>query len=177
MASPFFHPDPVSCAVRIFSFRTTAGKIRQRDQYLKRSGDWCCCCARYCFMVIDSLLFARLIKWLPHFKARGESSNVSACIACIVLLSLELILGGILLLSAIVFHAIGICILVFFACFRKTGWTWKEFNDIFKRHSKIDIEDCFQEFIEWYIKHKLIETSVPREENSPITAERDSSRV
>lgn len=130
-------------------------------------------------VTVNSLLLACLNKWLPHFKARGESSNAAGCIALIVLLSLELALFGALLLASIVLLAIGICVLVFMACSRKKGWTWNEFHDTFKHRSKIDLENRFERFIGWCGRHwwgKKLHI-VPREENSPVPDQTDSQGV
>ncbi|PKK43297.1 hypothetical protein CI102_10788 [Trichoderma harzianum] len=129
-------------------------------------------------VAINSLLLARLSKWLLHFKARGESSNREACRGLIAILSLELAPLSALLLVAIFFFAIRICILVIFVCSRKKQWTWNEYHASFKQYSKIDyIENCFEKFKEWCGRQWWGKALFPREENSSTTNETDSQGV
>ncbi|KAL7782046.1 hypothetical protein V8C43DRAFT_319279 [Trichoderma afarasin] len=130
-------------------------------------------------VAIKSLLLARLIKWLPHFKARGESSNVAACIGSMFLLSFELALLCAPLLVAIFLFAIRICILVIFVCSRKKEWTWNEYHDSFKHYSRIVIDslNCFEQFKEWCGRQWWGKALFPREENSSTTSETDLQGV
>ncbi|KAM6479352.1 hypothetical protein HDV62DRAFT_135619 [Trichoderma sp. SZMC 28011] len=131
------------------------------------------------FVAIKSLLLARLIKWLPHFKARGESSNVAGCIGSMFLLSFELALLCAPLLVAILLFAIRMCILVIFVCSRKKQWTWNEYDDSFKHYSKIYKENlnCFEQFKEWCGRQRWGKALVRREENSSTTSETDLQGV
>lgn len=129
------------------------------------------------FVTANSLLLARLSKWLPHFKAQGESPNSRTCTALIVALSFELALMGVILLPSIVLLAIGICILVFYVCSRKKQWTWNEFHDSFKHYSKIDIENCFEKFMEWCGRRWWGKKFLPRQENSPVLDQIDSQEA
>ncbi|KAK4082315.1 uncharacterized protein Triagg1_2127 [Trichoderma aggressivum f. europaeum] len=129
------------------------------------------------FLAADSLLLARLVKWLPYFKALGESPKQETCTALKYVLSLEVALTGIGLFVLIVFHTIRICALVVDVCSRKKEGTWDEFPGSFKHHSRIDKTEWFGNFMEWCGKRWWGRIFVPREKNSTVLDQTDSQGV